>query len=297
MTVTNKIFKVEGGCTVALGTFDGVHLGHRRVIEKAKKFGLPVVVVTTSQNPQDVLSGGISKRRIFSEDKVNAIFEGLGVEAIIKLDFNDIKSMEPVAYLDMLTEKLGAENIVFGFNFRFGRGAVGNTVTALDYAVAHGMGIHVCEPVKLMDEPISSTRIRAALEKGNMMLAAQMLGCDYTIDLPVVHGDARGRTMGYPTANQIFGEEYTLPKFGVYASRTTVDGVTYTSVTNVGIRPTFLSDVALAETYIDGFCGDLYEKHIEVALVEHLRDEVKFNSLDELKAQLTLDLERAKGIN
>ncbi len=293
MIVTDKIYKVGGGCTVALGTFDGVHLGHRRVIETAKQFGLPVVVVTTAQNPQGVLFSG-KKRRIFSEETANAIFADLGVDGLIRLDFNDIRNMEPQAYLDMLVGQLGAKNIVFGFNFRFGKGASGNADTVIEYATQHNTGVRVCDAVTFGDEAISSTRIRTAIEEGDMVSAAQMLGRDYSIDFPVVHGDARGRKMGFPTANQVFDEEYVLPRFGVYASKVTVGKVTYSAVTNVGIRPTFLSPVVLAETYLDGFEGDLYSKRVEVMLLKHLRDEIKFDSLDALKTQLSLDLQRSK---
>lgn len=295
MKITDKVYKADGGCTVALGTFDGVHLGHRRVIETAKQFGLPVVVVTTAQNPQGVLFSG-KKRRIFSEETTNTIFESLGVDGIIRLDFNDIRNMEPQAYLDMLVGQLGAKNIVFGFNFRFGKGASGNADTVCEYGIQNNIGVKVCDAVTFGDEAISSTRIRAAIEEGDMVSAAQMLGRNYSIDFPVVHGDARGRKMGFPTANQMFDEEFVLPRFGVYASRVTVGSTTYNAVTNIGIRPTFISPVVLAETYLDGFEGDLYSKRVEVMLLRHLRDEKKFDCIDALTEQLTLDLEQAKNI-
>ncbi len=295
MTTTDRIYRVDGGCTVALGTFDGVHLGHRRVIETAKQFGLPVVVVTTAQNPQGVLFSG-NKRRIFSEKATDGIFESLGVDGIIRLDFNDIRDMEPQAYLDMLVDRLGAKNIVFGFNFRFGKGASGNADTVCKYGIQHNIGVKVCDAVTYEGETISSTRIRAAIEAGDMEAAAQMLGRNYSIDFTVVHGDARGREMGFPTANQVFGDDFSLPRFGVYASRVTVDSISYNAVTNVGVRPTFLSPVVLAETYIDGFEGDLYSKTVEVQLLKHLRDEKKFDSIDALTKQLFLDLEQAKNI-
>ena len=295
MRITDKIFRVDGGCTVALGTFDGVHLGHRRVIETAKQFALPVVVVTTAQNPQGVLFSG-KKRRIFSENTTDAIFESLGVDGVIRLDFNDIRDMEPQAYLDMLVGQIGAKSIVFGFNFRFGKGASGNADTVIDYGMKNGIGVKVCDAVTFDGEAISSTRIRTAIEEGDMELAAQLLGRSFSIDFPIVHGDARGREIGLPTANQRFSADFVLPRFGVYASKVTVDSVNYNAVTNVGIRPTFLSPVALAETYIDGFEGDLYSRSVEVQLLKHLRDERKFDSIDALTEQLSFDLEQAKNI-
>lgn len=294
MTVTDKAYKTPGGCTAALGTFDGVHLGHRHVLQTARQFGLPAVVVTFAQNPQSVLRTG-EKRRIFSTQTANAIFEELGVSGVIRFDFNDIRDMEPDAFLDKLVQDIGAKNIVCGFNFRFGKGAAGDADIIVRYGRSHGIGVRICDAVTFGGDAISSTRIRRAIEQGDLDTASKMLGRGYSIDFPVSHGDARGRTIGFPTANQIYEEEFVVPRFGVYASRATVCGRTYPSITNVGVRPTFLSPVVLAETYLDGFQGNLYDARVAVHLLRHLRDEVKFDSLDELKAQIASDLAQSKN--
>ncbi len=294
MIVTDKVIAISGGCTVALGTFDGVHLGHRAVINAAREFGLPVVVVTSAQNPQSIL-GQVKKSRISSAECNDRIFADIGVSAVIRFDFEDIRSLSPDEYLDILVDQIGAKNIVFGFNFRFGRCASGDAQTAHDYCEKRGIGLKVCDEVCVEGDTVSSTRIRACIEAGDMQLAKRLLGRAYSVDFEVVHGDGRGRTMMIPTANQEFADDYVLPRFGVYASRTLIGGKTYASVTNIGVRPTFLSPVVLAETYVDGFDGSLYGEKPTVELTEFIRGERKFESIEQLRQQILLDIEKSKA--
>lgn len=295
MTVSNKPIFFPEGCVAALGTFDGVHEGHRQVLAAAGQAGFPVVVVTSAQNPQSVLGRQV-KHRIFSSDRCDALFESLGVAAVIRFNFADIQPLSPTEYLDGLVTGMNAKGFACGFNFRFGKGAAGNADTLRDYGEKRGLSVFVTDPVLIGVEPVSSTRIRNAIAEGDMPLAEQLLGSPYRLDEPVIHGDARGRTLGFPTANQAFVNDAVLPKFGVYATRVTVDGITYAAVTNVGIRPTYRSPVVLAESYLVDYVGDLYGRRISVEFKLFLRPERRFSSPEELIEQMTQDLNRAKTI-
>lgn len=293
MITSNTAFRFAK-CIVALGTFDGVHIGHARVIEAAKRHGLPVVVVTSMQNPKFVLSG--IGARIISPSLCNEAFDMLGVQAVIRLDFNEIKNMTPIEYLEILTDKIGAVGFACGYNFRFGKSASGTAKTISEYAKENGFVFDICDEVDIDGLSVSSTRIRDLIANGNIKYANTLLGRPYAFDFEVIHGDARGRTIGFPTLNQQYPDGYLLPKFGVYASRVTVNNQCYASITNVGIRPTFKVDQALAETTIDGFNGNLYGKHIKTELIEFIRPEKKFGSLEALKTQIQNDIESSKRI-
>ena len=284
------------GCTVALGTFDGVHLGHQKVIKSALELGLPVVIVTFKQNPQTVIKK-TEKLQIYSQTIADEIFKGLGADAVVRLDFAEVMNYSPDEYFDFIKNKIGAKNIVFGFNFRYGKGAKGDSKTALDYCTRNSLGLKVCDEVCVDGETVSSTRIRNAIASGDMELAEKLLGRKYMYDFPVCHGEKRGRTIDIPTANQSFEGSFLLPRFGVYASLVCVDNKRYHGITNIGKRPTFPLENAISETYIDGFSGDLYGKRVKVELVKFIRDEIKFDSLESLKNQIETDLETAKRLS
>ncbi len=286
--ITSRTLNIEGdGYIVALGTFDGVHIGHEGVIKAALSSGLPVAVVTSDINPKVAFGGKVGK--ISSEAICNEQFARLGVSAVIRLDFNSIRNFTPIEYLDMLCDLLGARGFACGYDFRFGKGACGASETLADYAKAHGLLSFVCDEVDADDEAVSSSRIRRLLEDGDIVGANRLLGRYYAIDFPVIHGDARGRKLGFATANQAYGEGYTLPRRGVYATRVTCDGVVYPAVTNIGTRPTFCDGAVVAETHVIGETLDLYNKNIKVEFLAFLRDEIKFASADELIVQVEKD--------
>lgn len=288
MIVTDKLYNT-GNCIAALGTFDGVHIGHSEVIKKALHFGLPVVIVTSKQNPRG--SG-----RILSDTLCNQKFEQLGVSGVVRLDFEDIRNMSATEYLDMLCNELGAVGFASGFNFHFGKGAKGNADTLKDYALQKGLKCAVCDSVDIDGMPVSSTRIRNAIAEGDMDSATKLLGSFYAIDFEVRHGAARGREMGFPTINQPYSEIYGLPKFAVYASFTQINGKRYPAVTNIGIKPTFNGDTVIAETHICGYDGDIYGHKPVIHLVRFIRQEIKFDSIEHLIAQISKDKETACDI-
>ena len=293
MIVTDKLYN-GGKCIAALGTFDGVHIGHCAVIKKAMNFGLPVIVVTSKQNPRQVLVG--NNGRILSDALCDEAFEKLGVQGIVRLDFEDIRNMTAVEYLDMLCQKASAVGFASGFNFRFGKGASGNADTLVEYAAEKGFKCSICDSVDIDGGPVSSTRIREALSHGDIAIANKLLGRPYAINFEVAHGDARGREMGFPTINQPFGDSYALPRFGVYASVVEVSGKKYPAVTNVGVKPTFSNDKVIAETHICGYTGDIYGESPVVELITFIRPEAKFESVKALVSQIEKDKQTAVEI-
>ena len=271
---------------VALGTFDGIHKGHLAVLGSAIKSKVDKrVVVTFAAPPMKVGAKLIMPEKIKEEE-----FLKLGFDEVLLLDFCEVKDMSPTEFLDMLFAKYNVKIISCGFNYRFGKFASGDTETIKEYAQNHNAECIVSEPVYYLDEPISSTRIRTAIELGDIKNANEMLVKPFFIESTVISGDARGRKMGFPTANQIPDSDVAMLKFGVYKTETEVDGIKYNSITNIGIRPTYKTETPISETHIIGFSGDLYGKSIRVSFLEFIRGEKKFSGLDEVKSQIQMDL-------
>lgn len=281
MKVLQSPIFFENGCAAALGTFDGVHLGHQRVISVAVKSGFtPVVIMILQKN---------RKKRIFSDELNFSFLAELGVDTVICLDLDEIRDMNPNEYLEMLYEKMNVRLFVCGENHRFGKGACGSFEDISRFCAQKGIVSEKCDTVTVNGVTASSTAIRQLISNGEMKAAYSLMGHCYAIDFSVIRGDGRGHEMGFPTINQQYGETYILPKFGVYAGVALVDDKEYPAVLNVGIRPTFLTDKPLAETHIIGYSGDLYDKKICVMFKEHIRNEKKFMSLDEIISAIEND--------
>ncbi len=286
------------GTVVALGSFDGLHLGHRAVLDAAKELARHLhaepVLCTFQEHPLKVLTGqappslfqGAVKDRLFQESGLDVYF----------LDFAEIKDQSPeVFFQTVLLEQLHAKGVCCGFNYSFGEGGKG-TPELLE-RLCRENGIAFSEvPAKTLDGiTVSSTVIRSAIEQGKISLATKMLGRDFSFESPVTHGDGRGRTWGIPTINQLYPEGLVVPKKGVYLSGVCLHGTHYKGVTNIGVRPTVREGEALsAETFVIGFSGDLYGTQPEVSLLQFLRPEQKFESFDALKAQIQKDIAIAK---
>lgn len=290
-----KLYSAEhiGPCAVALGTFDGVHIGHRAVIGAAAATGLPAVVVTSDLSAREFFGRGGS--RIADSDDCDEQFRTLGVHAVVSLPFADIRDMSPEQYLDMLRVRLGAVHICCGYNYHFGKGAAGDVDTIRRYCDRYSLGCTVCDCVSSERGDVSSTAIRAMLLDGDVEGAAVMLGRPYSISGEVVGGDQRGRVIGVPTVNQHLGAASSAIRFGVYRSRVVIDGKTYDAMTNVGIRPTYRTDLPMAETHVIGYDGDLYSRKLRVQLLEFIREERKFASLEELERTLKEDIARCRN--
>lgn len=283
------------GAFIALGTFDGLHLGHKAVITAEKTEYQRKLALMFTEHPQLSLKGE-APGTLITPKKEKEILEGWGVTAEY-IDFSDICSLTPEAFVDdILIKKYNASSVACGFNYRFGKNASGDAQTLLRLCAEREIKVTVAQSVEYDGEAVSSTRIRQALREGRMKDVKNMLGRYFSYDFEVVHGDERGRVLGSPTINQFFDKGFAVPEFGVYASFTAIDGKIYPSVTNIGIRPTFCNSEKRSETNIIGFKGNLYGKHPEVFVVEKLREEMKFFSLDELKVQIDKDKESAMAI-
>ena len=283
------------GAFVALGTFDGLHLGHKAVITAEKTEYQRKLALMFTKHPQLSLKGE-APGALITPEKEKEILSGWGVTAEY-VDFSQICNLTPEAFVDdILIKKFNASSVACGFNYRFGKDASGDAKALLRLCAEREIKVTVVDAVEYKNETVSSTRIRQALREGRMKDVKNMLGRYFSYDFLVVHGDERGRVLGSPTINQFFDEDFAVPQFGVYASFTVVDGKTYPSVTNIGVRPTFKNSEKRSETNILGFNGDLYGKHPEVFIVEKMREEMKFSSFDELKSQIDKDKESALAI-
>ncbi len=278
--------------SVALGTFDGVHKGHQRVINATLNAGLSPVVFSVNRPYSDQYP------RLTTDEAREKILENMGVDTFALISFKEIYNLSPFEFVrDILVMKLNVKHISCGFNFRFGKGAEGNVETLFEICKDFGIELTICEPVIYEDLPISSSRIRSAIEDGNIECATEMLGHAFTYDFVVEGGDRLGRKLGSPTINQYFPMDFVVPKIGVYAAVVDVNGQKYPAVCNIGIRPTVSSGTApRSETFILEFSGDLYGKNIPVSLVEYLRPETKFEGLDALKNAIFKDVEASKKI-
>lgn len=271
---------------VVLGTFDGVHLGHKAVIENAK--GYCVTAVTFKKAPRAYFDGK-TKALMTSEDRIRRL-ETLGVTNTVMLEFNSVKDISSIDFLDKIREEYKPLLICCGYNYHFGKNAKGDTALLSEYCKKHNIELSVSECVKIDKIPVSSTLIREKISLGKIDEANKMLGYNFGFKAEVVNGDKRGRTLGFPTINQAFPDELTLPLFGVYETRVTINSKTYRAITNIGHRPTFLTDKVFCETYIENFSGEVYGDTVDLRFIKFIREEKKFSSPDELKQTIAQDV-------
>ncbi len=276
---------------VALGVFEGLHIGHRAVICRAAGLdGLTTAVFTVTGN----LPKG-KTAHLMTDARRDYFLERLGVEEFLTADFDVIRDLSPEEFVrEVLCRRLQAQVVACGFNYRFGKGGAGDAEALCRLGEEYGITVITVPAVEVEGLPVSTTRIRGCLETGDMALANRLLGFPFTLDMEVTHGRHLGREWGTPTINQPLPTDFVRPRFGVYASAVVVNGrVTY-GVTNIGVKPTVGADAPLAETWIPEFSGDLYGQSVRVMPVSFLRDEVPFSSIDKLKEQIHRDGEAAK---
>lgn len=276
---------------LAFGTFDGVHIGHRRVLELPD--GYYKIAVIFRQSPKSVISG--SRDAIMTYEDKCRIIKKTGIDEIFTLDFSEVRDMAPGDFLKMIYGKFSPAAISCGFNYRFGKDAAGDTALLDSFCRKNGIEFYCCEPVVSNGEAVSSTAIRSYLKSGEMKRANELLTEAFSFSAEVISGDRRGRTLGFPTVNQRYPEELVPLKFGVYKSEIIFGGKIYSGITNIGIRPTFRSDYIISETYIHGFSGDLYGSTVTVRPLEYLRGEIKFSSAEALKKQIEADIASIKA--
>ena len=289
------------GGIVALGNFDGFHRGHLavvgRAIERARAEGRPAIVATFDPHPMRFFRPDTQPFRLTTLDQRQRLFGEAGADAMLVFGFDAaLAGLSAREFADQrLIGLIGAGGVVTGADFTFGKGRDGDVTVLAALGTVMGFSADTVQPVTDGPEPISSSRIREALQAGKPRDAAALLTRPFAIEGVVESGAKLGRELGFPTANLSLGN-YLRPRYGIYAVRGRLpDGRTLDGVANLGIRPSFDPPVELLEPYFFDFSGDLYGQTIEVELIEFLRDEAKFDSLDALKAQIAADCEAAKA--
>lgn len=290
---------------VTIGTFDGVHLGHKSIIERLKEIALRVggetVLLTFYPHPRMVLhpeDHGI--QLINSPEEKAGLLEAAGIDHLVVYPFSlDFSRMTPFEYVrDLLVTGLHTHTVVVGYDHRFGRNREGNHTTLTELAETFNFAVEEINPRVIDDVNVSSTKIRAAIVKGDMKEANKFLGYPYSLQGTVVHGDEIGRTLGYPTANILPDYPFKLvPHRGIYAAWVFINGVRHNAVMSIGIRPTVTSNPEeKIEVYILDFNEDIYGEKLDIKILEYLREEKKFGSIDELINQIAKDVEMARSM-
>ncbi|HYI39497.1 MAG TPA: bifunctional riboflavin kinase/FAD synthetase [Allosphingosinicella sp.] len=288
------------GGIVALGNFDGFHRGHQAVVGRAvargRAEGRPVLVATFDPHPVRYFRPETPPFRLTSLDQRQRLFAAAGADAMIVFRFGAELAATPADEFisNTLIARIGAAGVVTGEDFTFGQGRGGNVDVLVEAGSRLGFSVDPVAPISDEEGPISSSRIRDALQAGDCGTAARLLTRPFAIEGVVEHGDKRGREIGYPTANIGLGS-YLRPRFGIYAVKGRVDdGILLGGAANLGIRPTFQPPKELLEPYFFDFDGDLYGRTIEVELIEFLRPEAKFESLEALTTQMAADCGKAR---
>ncbi|NNF00383.1 MAG: bifunctional riboflavin kinase/FAD synthetase [Pyrinomonadaceae bacterium] len=284
---------------LTLGVFDGLHLGHQKimetVVERAKAVEVVPTAITFDPHPRAVLHPESSPPLLQTLDQRLANFEVLGIKQSIVIRFNEeFANQDAEEFLrEIIHERLQAKEVYLGHGFAFGKNREGNIELLKRISNELGFQAEEVDEVKLRGKRISSSKIRALLKDGKVNLARRMLGRPYGVEGVIIRGDRRGHTIGFPTAN-LRPSNRVIPKYGVYATAILIKGVWRKAITNVGVRPTFKTESEPSiETYIFDFDGDLYGDVLRVRFLHRIRDEKKFAGIDEIKAQIQKDTEIA----
>ena len=280
---------------VALGMFDGVHLGHasviRHAIDKANEIGGTTIVFTFSNHPLTVIAPDAAPLMIGSKNLRREIFSDMGVDVLIEIQFTkEFSKKSPEEFLELLQDKVAPAYVVTGPNYTFGRFGRGNGRLLLREAENYGFKAEVCQSFTVDRKIVSSTRIRALIAAGDLHSANELLGRNFIYAGEVVNGDKRGRKIGFPTANLEIADHRAMLPNGAYIVRVKVRGNFYDGIANIGDNPTFKVAKRRLEVFIDNFSGDIYGEEIFVSFISKIRDEKIFSSVEELKNQLNEDL-------
>lgn len=291
--------KFDKQTVLTLGTFDGIHLGHqqiiKRVIECSEEYKLRNLIITFHPHPRKVINPEMQLKLLTTKEEQISILKKLGVQNLFIVNFTkEFSQLTPEEFIkNFLVNKIGLSRIVIGYDHHFGKGRGGDVEFLLASGEKYDFEILQIQPFIIDSEPVSSTKIRTALEVGDINKANRMLGRYYSFSGVVVEGDKRGRELGYPTANiKIENEDKLLPEIGIYAVLVEIDGIEHKALLSIGKRPTFYNDgKVVPEVYIYDFNNDIYGKEIKVNLIHKLRGEEKFNSAEELIRQMNIDRE------
>lgn len=303
LSIPNEQAKWDESIVLAIGDFDGVHFGHRKVIETAvhiaKKERLQAAVMTFDPHPREVLSHLTHFRYLTPIKRKLQLFEEIGVQIALVMQFDQsFANISPEAFVDQVLKQLSVHTVVVGFDFTFGNEAKGTVETLRELCEGH-MDVEVVKPMQLHGEKISSTLIREHLQLGDLDRVKQLLGRNYSVSGVVVHGEGRGRTIGFPTANVALDDRYIIPKTGVYAVRFHVDEEIYDAVMNIGYKPTFeghKEEEPTLEVHVIDYNGNLYDKNVQIEFLEYIRSERKFPNVEALIDQISKDVATARDI-
>jgi riboflavin kinase / FMN adenylyltransferase len=287
---------------LTIGVFDGVHRGHqsilRQLVEGAHAAGNPAAVLTFARHPAVVL-GHHDLKCLTTTDERAELLGALGMDVVITHPFDQqVAAMSATEFMRPLKDRLGLSRLLIGYDFALGKGREGNASRLAEIGREMGFSLQVVEAVNDESGLISSTVIRKLIAVGDVADAAHMLGRPYSLAGPVVHGDARGKSIGFPTANIEAPVEKAVPAFGIYACWAVVSGKRYPAAISIGIRPTFETDrpEARVEAYLLDYDSDLYGQTVKLEFIKRLRDELKFTNADALAAQIEADVQAVRII-
>ena len=286
---------------ITIGSYDGLHRGHRRVVERvvarAGREQRSTALVTFDPHPRCVLAPDTCPPTLTTVDEKAELLDQLGMDRLIVLPFNrKLSQLSATEFLDRLIDRLPVSGLVVGHDFALGHDRQGNHEFLARYGSEHGFAVEAIEPFGLEGQVVSSSVIRKLLLEGNVAHAARLLGRQYSISTYVEHGTGTGSRIGYPTANFAVTPNKLVPRNGVYAVWVDIDGHDYQGAMNVGYRPTFGENRLTVEAFILDFAGDIYHQDVRARFVQRIRDEKKFESVDALVAQISHDVERSRSI-
>ncbi len=294
-----KALQLHTETAVAIGKFDGLHVGHKKLLEKVlaqKERGMKACVFTFEPSPA-VFFGMTDGMQLTTKEEKRKMFEALGIDILVEFPLNkETAAMEPEVFArEVLRDFLHAKYLVAGHDLSFGNRGAGNAQLLRDMSQELHLEVETIDKVYIDDEVVSSTRVRAQVEQGRMETVTNLLGQPYTVMGTVVKGNQLGRTIGFPTINVVPEESKLLPPCGVYFSTVTYDGKNYRAISNIGYKPTVGDTNALGvETYIFDFEEEIYGKTVEIGLCRFHRPERKFDGLEALKEQLQADIAASK---
>ncbi|MCE5322500.1 bifunctional riboflavin kinase/FAD synthetase [bacterium] len=296
----DNVGRESNGRAVAIGVFDGVHWGHRAILEKlvhtAGEHGIKSAALTFDKHPAEILAPTRAPQYINSLDQRIELIEEMGVDEVIVAEFDHtLANLTREDFVDkILLKTLQTRQIVIGSNFRFGKDRAGDIRYLNEISSDTGIGITAVSAVIVDGGPASSTRIRALISRGDMPGATKLLGRPFALRGEVVTGEQIGRTLGFPTANIRTAPRQIIPARGVYAVESTISNTTYAGVCNIGSRPTFGGDNTTVEVHFSDFVGDLYGKKLDITFLRRMRDEITFDSPEKLVEQIRMDIEKAR---
>ncbi|HCX63629.1 MAG TPA: bifunctional riboflavin kinase/FAD synthetase [Eubacteriaceae bacterium] len=290
----------EEDTTVVLGFFDGIHLGHQALIDKAvslaKESDTKSIMLTFKQHPLSLIFPEYAPKLISSQEQKKRILKDLGMDYLLFMNFTEeMMNYSPEKFIrDVLSDRLKARHIVVGFNYSFGKKGEGKPALLKEMAQQFGYQVHVVNPIEIHDQIVSSTLIRNLIGNGHVEKVEEYLGRPYALEGRVVKGKGLGRQYAIPTANMRIEEDLIVPESGVYYTNIEIEGKRYHGLTNVGYNPTFQNHPFSIETYIFDFNREIYQKKIQVAFLKKVRDEKRFDSVEELMDQIKIDMNYIK---